>query len=64
MNMGKLSKILITLIITVIFLLLLAEIGNSGAETGSLLGYLSIALVVGYIGAIVAIWKNKKQESN
>lgn len=57
--MTKLAKTIVTVIVTIIFLLLLSVIGNSGAETGSILGYLSLALFIGYIGALVAIWKKK-----
>lgn len=57
--MGKLAKVITTAIITIAFLFLLSVIGNSGAEMGSLLSYLSVALVIGYIGAIVAVWKKK-----
>ena len=60
--MSKLAKTLVTAAITVIFLLIFSAIGNSGAQTGSTLGYISILLLVGYIGALIGIWKKKNEE--
>lgn len=61
--MEKLTKTITTVIITIVFILLLSTIGNSGAQSGSILGYLSVALIIGYIGAIVAIWKKKNDKT-
>ncbi len=58
----KSSKILLTVILTVVFLFVFSAIGNSGAETGSILGWAAIFLLVGYIGALVAIWKKSSDK--
>ncbi len=55
--MSKASKTLITIALTVAFLFVFSAIGNSGAESGSILGWLALFLLAGYIGALVAIWK-------
>ena len=60
--MGKASKILITVILTIVFLFVFSAIGNSGAETGSILGWIALFLLAGYIGALVAIWKKSNSK--
>lgn len=60
--MSKLAKTIVTVVITVIFLFIFSAIGNSGAQTGSALGYISILLLLGYIGALIGIWKKKNEE--
>lgn len=60
--MGKGTKIIITVVLSVVFLLILSAIGNSGAEVGSPLAYLSILLIAGFVAALIAIWKKKKTE--
>jgi mannose/fructose/N-acetylgalactosamine-specific phosphotransferase system component IID len=60
--MTKLAKTIVTVIITIIFIYIFSAIGNSGAQTGSILGYISILLLVGYIGALIGIWKKKNEE--
>lgn len=60
--MGKASKTLITILITVVFLFVFSAIGNSGAEAGSILGWIAVFLLAGYIGALVAIWKKSNSK--
>lgn len=59
--MTKLAKTIVTIIVTIIFLFIFSAIGNSGAQAGSILGYISIALIIGYVGALIAIWKKKEE---
>lgn len=60
--MGKASKILMTILLTIVFILVGSAIGNSGAQAGSILGWISIFLIAGYIGALVAIWKKSNKD--
>lgn len=60
--MSKASKIILTIVLTVVFLLLASAIGNSGAEVGSILGWAAVFVFAGYIGALIAIWKKPKNK--
>ena len=60
--MSKAAKIILTVVLSVVFLLLFSAIGNSGAEVGSPLAWLGILLIAGFIAALIAIWKKKKPE--
>lgn len=60
--MSKGTKIILTVVLSVIFLLIFSAMGNSGAEVGSPIAYLSILLLAGFIAALIAIWKKKKTE--
>ena len=58
--MSKVSKIILTIVLSVVFLLIFSAIGNSGAEVGSPIAYLSILLFAGFVAALIAIWKKNK----
>lgn len=58
--MSKFAKIIVTIILVIAYLLFLSFVGNSGAEVGSPLAYLSIALFLGLLFALRAIWKKKE----
>ena len=60
--MSKVGKIILTIVLSVVFLLIFSAIGNSGAEVGSPIAYLSILLVAGFVASLIAIWKKKKPE--
>ena len=60
--MSKGTKIILTVVLSVIFLLIFSALGNSAAEVGSPIAYLSILLLAGFIAALIAIWKKKKTE--
>ena len=59
--MSKATKIIVTLVLSIAFILILAAIGNSGAEVGSPIAILSVFVAVGYIAALIGIWKKKKE---
>jgi|GEM_PF-5810367 len=56
------SKTILTIILTVVFVFIFSAIGNSGAQSGSILGWIALFLLAGYIGALVAIWKKPKNK--
>ena len=58
--MSKTAKIILTVVLSVVFLLIFYAMGNSGAEVGSPMAYLSILLIAGFVAALIAIWKKKK----
>lgn len=60
--MSKGTKIFITVVVSVVFLLIFSALGNSGAEVGSPIAYLSILLIAGFIAVLIAIWKKKNNE--
>ena len=62
--MSKGTKIILTVVLSVVFLLIFSALGNSGAEVGSPIAYLSILLIAGFIAALIAIWKKKNLKSS
>ena len=58
--MSKGTKIILTVVLSVVFLLLFSAMGNSGAEVGSPIAYLSTLLIASFVAALIAIWKKKK----
>lgn len=60
--MSKGTKIFFTVVVSVVFLLIFSALGNSGAEVGSPIAYLSILIIASFIAALIAIWKKKNNE--
>lgn len=63
--MNKTSKIIVTIVIIVLFIVIFGAIvgirGDNGRSTPGLLGLIVFA---GMIGAIRAVWKKDKNEDN
>lgn len=53
--MSKGTKIILTVVLSVVFLLIFSALGNSGAEVGSPIAYLSILLIAGFVAALIVI---------
>jgi hypothetical protein len=49
-------------VVSVVFLLIFSALGNSVAEVGSPIAYLSILIIASFIAALIAIWKKKNNE--
>ena len=64
--MSKLSKILVTLLVIVVFIFLFAAVGEMSRQAGMRgPGILGLIVFGGMIGAMRAIWKkNKPNEDN
>lgn len=60
--MSKLTKVILTVVLSVVFLLSFSALGNSGAEVGSPIAYLSILLIAGFVAVLIAIWKKKNNQ--
>lgn len=63
--MSKLSKIIVTILVVVVFLALFAVIGGMSHDAGSKTpGILGLVVLAGAIGAIRAIWKKENNNND
>ena len=63
--MNKVSKILVTLGVVLVFLVLFTVIVGVRGETGHKTpGILGLVVFAGMVGALKAIWKKNKNEGN
>ena len=59
--MSKISKILVTILILVVFVFLFAMLGGGNKEGAGIFG---LVVLAGTIGALTAVWKKKKPTDN
>ena len=63
--MKNTSKVLVTIVVVIVFIMLSAIITGVRSEAGhSTPGILPMILLIGLIGALRAIWKKKKDDSD
>lgn len=62
--MNKMTKILVTIGLTVLFIILFAAIGGAASDAGRTPGILGLIVLGGYIGGLRAVWKSDKKDDD